>query len=99
VPRTAPTKVSVFTAAGRNELYGDAFNDAVIVQPGQRFTHGLATFDSSIVDGGAMNTAAAIGGISGRLRLAQNGFVRSYALSLLGGAALVLLALVVVNLG
>ena len=36
---------------------------------------------------------------SGRLRLAQNGFVRSYALSLLAGAAIVLLALVVVNLG
>jgi NADH-quinone oxidoreductase subunit L len=43
--------------------------------------------------------ARALGGLSGRLRLAQNGFVRSYALSLLGGAALVLLALVVVNLG
>ena len=28
----------------------------------------------------------------------QNGFVRSYALSLLGGAALVVLALLVVNL-
>ncbi|MET0838091.1 MAG: NADH-quinone oxidoreductase subunit L [Marmoricola sp.] len=99
VPRVAPTKVSVFTAAGRNELYGDAFNDAVIVQPGKRLTEGLATFDSSVVDGGAMGTAAAFGGISGRLRLAQNGFVRSYALSLLAGAALVLLALVVVNLG
>ena len=46
-----------------------------------------------------MGTASAFGGPSGRLRLAQNGFVRSYALSLLGGAALVLLALVVVNLG
>ena len=45
-----------------------------------------------------MGTGAAFGGLSGRLRLAQNGFVRSYALSLLGGAALVLLALVVVNL-
>ena len=98
VPRTAPTKVSVFTAAGRNELYGDAFNDAVIVEPGKEFTHGLATFDRSVVDGGFVGTASALGGLSGRLRLAQNGFVRSYALSLLGGAVLVLLALVVVNL-
>ncbi len=99
VPRVAPSKVSVFTTAGRNELYGDAFNDAVIVEPGKRFTHGLAAFDSGVVDGGAMGTAAAFGGISSRLRLAQNGFVRSYALALLAGAALVLLALVVVNLG
>ena len=75
------------------------FNDAIIVGPGKRFTHGLAAFDAGVVDGGAMGTASAFGGASGRLRLSQNGFVRSYALSLLGGAALVLLALVVVNLG
>jgi NADH-quinone oxidoreductase subunit L len=99
VPRVAPSKVSVFTRAGRNELYGDAFNDAVIVGPGKRFNEGLAAFDSGVVDGGTMGTAFALGGLSGRLRLAQNGFVRSYALSLLAGAAIVLLALLVVNLG
>src|SRR3954447_11251589 len=86
VPRVAPTKVSVLTTAGRNELYGDAFNNAIIVGPGKRFNEGLAAFGSGFVDGGAMGTAFALGGLSGRLRLAQNGFVRSYALSLLGGA-------------
>jgi NADH-quinone oxidoreductase subunit L len=98
VPRTATTKVSVFTTAGRNELYGDAFNDTVIVGPGKRFNSGLATFDHSVVDGGSVGLASAIRGLSGRMRLAQNGFVRSYALSVLAGAALVLLALMVVNL-
>ncbi len=98
VPRVAPTDVSIFTTAGRNELYGDAFNDAVIVAPGKQFTAGLAVFDRSVVDGAAVGTASAFGGMSSRLRLMQNGFVRSYALSLLGGAALVLIALVVVNL-
>ena len=98
VPRTAPAKVSVLTTAGRNELYGDAFNDAVIVGPGKRFNAGLATFDSAVVDGGSVGFASSIRGLSGRMRLAQNGFVRSYALSVLAGAALVLLALVVVNL-
>ena len=98
VPRIAPTKVSVFTTAGRNELYADAFNDAIIVDPGKQFIGGLATFDRGVVDGGFVGTASALGGLSGRMRLAQNGFVRSYALSLLAGAALVLLALVVVNL-
>ena len=58
----------------------------------------MATFDGTVVDGGILGFARALGGLSGRLRLAQNGFVRSYALSVLGGAALVLLALVVVNL-
>ena len=98
VPRTAPTRVSVFTTAGRNELYGNAFNDALVVGPGRSLTSGMATFDRSVVDGGFVGTASAFGGMSGRLRLAQNGFVRSYALSLLVGAAIVLLALVVVNL-
>ena len=98
VPRTAPAKVSVFTTAGRNELYGDAFNNAVIVGPGKQFTSGLATFDGTVVDGGFVGTASALGGLSGHMRLAQNGFVRSYALSLLVGAVIVLLALVVVNL-
>jgi NADH-quinone oxidoreductase subunit L len=98
VPRTAPTKVSVFTTAGRNDLFGDAFNDGVIVGPGKSLTEGLAVFDRSTVDGGFVGTAHALGGLSGALRLAQNGFVRSYALSLLAGAALVLLAVVVVNL-
>ena len=37
-------------------------------------------------------------GIAGSLRRLQNGYVRSYALSLLGGAALVVLALLVVNI-
>jgi NADH-quinone oxidoreductase subunit L len=98
VPRTAPEKVSVFTAAGRNDLYGDAFNDLVIVEPGKSFTGGLAAFDRGTVDGGFEGTAHALGGLSSLVRLGQNGFVRSYALSLLAGAALVLLALVVVNL-
>jgi NADH-quinone oxidoreductase subunit L len=98
VPREAPTKVSPFTLAGRNELYGDAFNDAIIVGPGQEFTEGLVAFDRGVVDGGFVGTGAVLSGLSGRLRLAQNGFVRSYALSVLGGAALVLLALLVVNL-
>ncbi len=43
--------------------------------------------------------AAGIGGGSGRLRRVQNGFVRSYALSIFGGAALVLAALLLVRVG
>ena len=39
-----------------------------------------------------------MGGIGSVLRLAQNGFVRSYALSVLGGVLLVVLALLAVNL-
>ncbi len=97
VPREAPTDVSPFTRAGRHDLYGDAINDVLVVAPSKQLTAGLATFDRVVVDGGAMGTASAIGGLSSVTRRVQNGFVRSYALALLGGAALVLLALVVVS--
>jgi hypothetical protein len=43
--------------------------------------------------------AAGIGGGSGRLRRMQTGFVRSYALSMFGGALLVVAALLAVRLG
>jgi len=97
VPRVAPTEVSVFTRAARAELYGDAFNEEVIVKPGYQGIRGLAVFDRSTIDGTVMGTASALSGISSRFRLAQNGFVRSYALAVLAGAALVLLALLAVN--
>ncbi|WP_460837223.1 NADH-quinone oxidoreductase subunit L [Nocardioides marmoraquaticus] len=97
IPREAPTKVSPITRAGRAELYGNEANEVLVIGPGRALTRGLAVVDRQVVDGGAMGTAGAIGGLSGAARRLQNGFVRSYALSLLGGAALVLLALVVVN--
>ena len=62
----------------------------MIVEPGKRFIRGLAVFDRASSTAASTGTAAAFGGVSGRLRLAQNGFVRSYALAVLGGAALVL---------
>jgi NADH-quinone oxidoreductase subunit L len=42
--------------------------------------------------------AALFGGLSGRLRRFQTGFVRSYALSMVFGAALVVVALLAVRL-
>jgi NADH-quinone oxidoreductase subunit L len=42
--------------------------------------------------------AALIGGTSGRVRRMQTGFVRSYALSMLGGVIVVVGALLIVRL-
>lgn len=98
VPREAPTDVSPFTKAARADLYGDAINDTLVVTPGSRVVEGLLVFDRTIVDGVVMGQAATMAGLSGQLRKLQNGFVRSYALSLLGGAAVIVLALLVVNL-
>ena len=98
VPREAPVRVSVFTQAARADLYGDAVNEIVFMRPGDRFVEGLTDFDDHGVDGTVNGTAAAFAGMSGRLRRWQTGFVRSYALSLLTGAVLVLAVLLTVNL-
>ncbi len=99
VPREAPRDVSFATRAARADLYGDAINDAVVVRPAAGLVGGLALFDRVGVDGAVEGGSAAVGGLSNSMRRLQNGFVRSYALSLLGGALLVVLALLAVNLG
>ncbi len=97
IPKRAPEKVSFVTRAARADLYGDAFNDEVIIKPGMATIRGLATFDDGVVDGAAEGTASAFSALSSRLRLVQNGYVRSYALALLAGATLILLTLLAVN--
>ncbi|MXG90183.1 NADH-quinone oxidoreductase subunit L [Nocardioides sp. YIM 123512] len=98
VPREAPTEVSFATRAARADIYGDAFNDQVIVEPGRALTTGLVRMDRSVVDGTFRAGVVLVGGIGALTRRAQNGYVRSYALSVLGGVLLVVLALLAVNL-
>ncbi|MDP9443805.1 MAG: NADH-quinone oxidoreductase subunit L [Actinomycetota bacterium] len=98
VPRTAPARVSPLTRAARADLYGDAANEAAFMRPGQYLTRSLVFFDSRGIDGTVNGVSALVGGSSGRLRRLQTGFVRSYALAMLGGAVFVVLALLAVNL-
>ncbi len=98
VPRVAPRDVSFATRAAREELYGNAINDTLVVDPGRRVVGGLLTMDRVAVDGMVEGGSAAVGGFSGVFRRIQNGFVRSYALSVLGGVLLIVLALLAVNL-
>jgi NADH-quinone oxidoreductase subunit L len=97
VPREAPQEVSFATRAARADLYGDAINDALVVGPGLVAVSGLATMDRRGIDGVVEGGSAGVGGLAGTFRKVQNGFVRSYALSLLAGVLLVLLALMAVN--
>src|SRR5215213_4419174 len=99
IPVTQPANPSFLTVAGRNDLYGDAFNEAVFMRPGQQLTAGLVRLDNSGIDGAVNGTAAAIGGISARLRRVQNGFVRSYALTMTVGAAIVGIVILLGRLG
>jgi NADH-quinone oxidoreductase subunit L len=97
VPTKRPEAVSPVTVAARKNLYGDAFNEAVLMRPGQWLTRALVFFDNRGVDGAVNGAAAGFGGGSGRLRRIQTGFVRSYALSMLGGSVAVIAVLLAVR--
>ena len=94
-----PATRSVLVRAGRRDLYGDAINEAVFMRPGQRLTEGLLRLEDNGIDGTVNGTAAAIGGLSSQLRRVQNGFVRTYALTMVAGAALVGAVLILGRLG
>jgi NADH-quinone oxidoreductase subunit L len=97
VPAVAP-RGSIFTRVARAELGGNAFNESVLMRPGQWLTRLSVYFDSRGVDGLVNGLAAVIGGLSGRGRKWQTGFVRSYALFMLFGAALLVGGLLLVRL-
>ncbi|MYW05114.1 NADH-quinone oxidoreductase subunit L [Streptomyces sp. SID3343] len=91
VPAVAPA-ASVVTVAARKDLYQDAINEGLVMRPGQYLTRLLVWFDNRGIDGFVGGLAAFFGGTSARVRKVQTGFVRSYALSMFGGTALVVAA-------
>ncbi|KUO11510.1 NADH-quinone oxidoreductase subunit L [Streptomyces sp. DSM 15324] len=91
VPAVAP-RGSLLTRAARRDLLQDDFNHVVLVRGGEHLTRSLVYVDHTLVDGVVNGTAASVGGLSGRLRRLQNGFARSYAVSMFGGAALLVAA-------
>ena len=97
VPVTAPAG-SPLTVAARKELYGNALNESLLMRPGQWLTRLSVYFDNRGVDGLVNTLAAALGGTSGRVRRIENGFVRSYALLMFLGAALLVGALLLVRI-
>lgn len=97
VPREAPQDVSFVTRAARSDLYGDAINDGLVVRPGGVLVRGLVATDTRGVDGVVEGGAGLVGALSSVLRRTQNGYVRTYALSVLGGAVILVLAMVAVT--
>ena len=97
IPETAPHGNPLVVAA-RKDLYGDAFNESVVMRPGQWLTRLSVYFDNRGVDGLVNSLAALVGGTSGRWRRLQTGFVRSYALSMFFGAVVVVALLLAVRL-
>lgn len=96
VPDEEPASRNPLLIAGRNDVYGRAFNDTVVVRPGRTAAHGLAAVDRTVVDGAVMGGSGAVAGVASALRKLQNGYVRTYGLTTAVG---VLLVCVVVILG
>jgi NADH-quinone oxidoreductase subunit L len=91
VPAVAP-RGSLVTRAARRDLLQDDFNHVVLVRGGEHLTRSLVYVDHTLVDGVVNGTAASFGGLSGRLRKLQNGYARSYAVSMFGGTAVLIAA-------
>jgi NADH-quinone oxidoreductase subunit L len=96
IPRDEPATRNPLVLAGRNDLYGDAFNEHAIIRPAKGLAAGLTAFDRGAVDGAAMGSASMALGLGEWLRRAQNGYVRSYGLTLAVGV-LILAAVVIVG--
>jgi len=89
VADTAPQDVSALTVAARNDLYGDAINEAAFMRTGQQLTRAMVAVDDRAIDGSVRGISALVSQFSDGLRGLQTGFARSYALSMLAGTALV----------
>ncbi|HET9632172.1 MAG TPA: NADH-quinone oxidoreductase subunit L, partial [Terrabacter sp.] len=96
VPERAPAG-RLATRAARQDLYQDQVNEALLMRPGLHLTRSLVFADSKGIDGAAGGLAALVGGTSSRLRRLQNGFARSYALTMLAGVVAILGALWVIS--
>jgi NADH-quinone oxidoreductase subunit L len=88
----------VLVHAARSDLYQDTINETVLMRPGQWATRFLVWLDHRGLDNLVNGLAALIGGTAGRVRRIQAGYVRSYALTMFGGATLTVLAVLVVRL-
>ncbi|GAB3588218.1 NADH-quinone oxidoreductase subunit L [Calidifontibacter terrae] len=96
VPVTPPVG-SLATRAARQDLFQDDVNEAIFARPGLHVTRSLVYADNKGVDGAAGGLAAIVGGSSSRLAKLQNGYVRSYATTMLVGVVAILGLLWVIN--
>jgi len=97
VPQVAPAG-SALTRAARRDLYQDEVNDAVLVGPGAYLTRSLVYGDRQVVDGAVVGVAHVTVGIAERVRKLQNGYVRSYAATMLAGAVVLLVVVLVTRI-
>jgi NADH-quinone oxidoreductase subunit L len=91
VPVVAPAG-SVLTRAARVDLYQDAVNDAVLVEPGQYLTRSLVFGDRQLVDGAFSGLGRLTIGLGDLVRRLQTGYARTYAATMLLGLVVLVVA-------
>jgi NADH-quinone oxidoreductase subunit L len=82
---TVPPPSNALVRAARRDLYQDAVNETAVMVPGQVLTRTLVYADRAGVDSGFLAIASAVRRSGDALRRVQNGYVRSYAATTLGG--------------
>ncbi|MDR0960347.1 MAG: NADH-quinone oxidoreductase subunit L [Propionibacteriaceae bacterium] len=92
IPTTAPAG-SILTKIGRHDLYADTVNEAIFMRPGVALANGVATLDDVAIDGAVNASGRLPGALGGRVKLLENGYVRTYGLTMVCGAVLVGLSL------
>ncbi len=89
IPATAPATSNPVTIAGRNDLFGDAVNNTLVVWPTMRLADTAVITDQRVIDASADGLAGIFAGLSVEGRKLQTGQVRRYALGLAIGVLLV----------
>jgi NADH-quinone oxidoreductase subunit L len=97
VPVTAPVTRNPVVLLSRAGMGGDAINETLVARPGIWLARTFAYADARGVDGVVDGVGTSIIGVSHWWKKWQNGYVRSYALSMLSGTLLIAVALMVVN--
>jgi NADH-quinone oxidoreductase subunit L len=98
VPDQAPDQVSVLTVIGRHDLFGDAVNDTLVVRPVGALARGVALADQHGIDPATEGTGWLVKSAGNLVRRAQNGYVRTYGVTMAIGVVLIGLLLLVSRL-
>ena len=95
---SAPSEVSIFTRVIRRDLLQDDANEFLFMRPGQKLTQLLVKADESVIDGAVRAVGSSALGSARGMRKLQTGYVRNYALLILIGALVALLAALAVTI-
>jgi NADH-quinone oxidoreductase subunit L len=95
---TVPPIGTALTRAARVDLYQDAVNDVLLVEPGQALTRSLVYVDRTAIDGTVSSVGRLTVGLGEIARRVQTGYVRSYAASMLLGLVVLVVVVLVIQI-